>query len=452
MVDMMRDYSGKFVGTSQQMIEELMGQANIRIASLEKPAQKEYNLQLEALNQQLAEVKEIEDPRRQDAKMRILSADFAKLNEMIKVEEEDFRNLIFAWNAILKKMGEEYTTLCEPKPEDLQIVKDAEAARDLALKTLEEAGQKTKWFGIRDRAIAVAKQDVEKAVQNVADAKEEVERLVRKRLQSYTMEESLQDYITKSEKIVLLLRDRIPSIDAQLGIIKASKAEAFRIAQEATKETQEYERQIEELKADLMTAEDRLTQIENGTEEYTAQEHLISDLKAQHEELRGKLNAAMVLVENKRKFAQEWEIHEISTTNFKHNQVMWMMLLKESTTERAKAIQSHLNALKVKSDQDIASETENLGALIDQRRAEDMAAILVASERARRELFKSGPEREKKMHEIRKIMAEFTKKTLAEDSEDYKNFMNRYDMDPLDTSYLEHAMAESEGTPAPADQ
>ena len=118
------------------------------------------------------------------------------------------------------------------------------------------------------------------------------------------------------------------------------------------------------------------------------------------------------------------------------NQDAWITLLKSDTEERLVTFRSRLEAMKAMSDQDVAQNLDNLGTAIDKSNVDFMAKVGSASDRRRMEMVESQPERIKKIEEARAAQAEAQARIRDREHEALKQFREKYNIDPLDSSFF----------------
>ena len=198
------------------------------------------------------------------------------------------------------------------------------------------------------------------------------------------------------------------------------------------------DRELNENEAELREQESRLLAIENGTEAYAAQERIISNLRSNVEEIRGKRNTAFVLHQSKEKFAAELEIHETTQRKLRDNQRMWITALRSDTEERIVTFRSRLEAMKAASDQDVARNLDDLGSEVDRRNAEYMAAVGAASDRLRMEKIEKHPKRIQEIARIAAAQAEALAKVRMREQQAIDEFRNKYGIDPTQSSFFFH--------------
>ena len=369
--------------------EKLVNDTEQRIATLDRGPE-DLSAQIDTLKQKFEEAEKIADEKERKVRIEILEAEFAKLREKQRKEEEDLANAVFGLNAILEEMGADYANLQKLVPAEQGLIDAAKAELDQA--NLELARADEKWFAFRRRAAKeAARQHIERSEQQIKDAQQEAHRLARQRLLKHDMEQSLQDFMFKVEKTIEIMERRVNDINTQLEAVQIRKNEAFDTKSRAAADLEKLDAELNGLEAALRDEEAYLEAMTNGTEEHATQSKKVSDMRTQVEKIRGDRNKAFVLFESKEKFAKELEIHERTQMKLRDNQLMWITSLRSDTEERIVTFRSRLEAMKAMSDQDVAKQLDDMGAAIDQANAEYMAAAGSASDKARMEKIESHP-------------------------------------------------------------
>jgi len=317
---------------SSQVLDALMKDTEQSIASLEN--RRDLTEEVSQLEAKFDEASAMKDANERDLRMKILSADFRKLREAARQEEQDLAQAVFGLNAILEGMGQEYAELGKLNEQEQNLVRDGEARLEEAKKQRLEAEQVWNVFGRRERAIAEADEEIAKCQAMIEEAKSEARRRARQRLMSASMEQSLQDFMHRVSKTIQIMDRRMLEIDKQLKAVTTRKQAAFEVKQKAAEALEKLDAQLSEEEEGLRREEEMLQTLVNGTKEHAEQSEKVSNLRAKVEELRGKRNTAFVLFQSKEKFAAELEIHEKTQMKLRDNQRMWITSLRSDTEER----------------------------------------------------------------------------------------------------------------------
>ncbi|QTA88941.1 hypothetical protein [Desulfonema magnum] len=419
------------------LFSRLIHDTDISIAALDSKTKVVTNEQLDTFKQKFEEAEQIKDEKQRDARMKVLEADFSKLRKAVREEETDLANAVLGLNAIIESLGGEYNELQTMSPEEEELVRKAEEKLGDAKRKLEKAKGKWKFLG-RDRSVAKAKAEIKAVEQEVAEAAAEARRLARERLMKHNMEQSLQEFMYKVEKTIVIIEHRVEDIKAQLASVSARKEEAFRIKEEAAKALEKLDNDLNGLESELSREEELLETFVNGTPEHTQQSQKVSDMRAQVEDIRGRRNNAFVLFQSKEKFAAELEIHERTQMKLRDNHRMWITSLRSDTEERVVTFKSRLEAMKAMADQDVAKQLDNIGAEIDQSNVEYMAASGYASDRVRMEKIEKHPDRIAKIAKVQAAQAEAIQKIRMRENKAIEAFKDMYGIDPTESSFFHY--------------
>ena len=428
---------------SSQVLETLLKDTERSIASLEQRA--DLTSEIEGLEKKFEQAAEIKESNARDLRVKVLEADFRKLREATRKEEEDLAQAVFGLNAILEGMGLEYSQLSKLSDAEQGMVARAEA-RVAAAKQARLAAE-TKWniFGMRERAITEAEAEIKRAQQGVENAQIEARRSARQRLMSANMEQSLQDFLHRVSKTIAIMENRMAEISRQLASVTTRKTAAFDLKQKAAEALERLDAQLNNAEAELRREEELLATMVNGTAEHVAQSQKISNLRADVEDLRGRRNTAFVLFQSKEKFAAELEIHEKTQMKLRDNQRMWITTLRSDTEERVVTFKSRLEAMKAMSDQDVAKQLDDLGAAVDQANAEYMAQAGSASDRVRMDKIEAHPERVAKIVKVQATQAEAIQRIRLREREAIEKFKQQYGIDPTQSSFFTYEEKPGEG-------
>jgi len=416
--------------------EKLVSDTDARIATLDK-GPPDLSAHLDKLKQKYEEAENIKDEKKRKNRLEVLDAEFEKLRENQRKEEEDLANAVFGLNAILEEMGSEYANLQQLNAEEESLITAAKSV--LAACEKEQAEADEKWLAFRrEAAKKTAEEKIKEAEKLVKDAEQEAHRRARQRLLQFDMEQSLQDFMYKVEKTIEIMDRRATDINVQLEAVQVRKAAAYDMKAQAAAQLEKLDAELNDQEATLRDEEEMLEVVTNGTEEHAAQSKIVSDLRADVERIRGERNKAFVLFESKEKFAKELEIHERTQMKLRDNQLMWSTSLRSDTEERVVTFRSRLEAMKAMSDQDVAKQLDDMGAAIDQANADYMAAAGVASDKARMEKIEKHPERIAKMDEIQAAQAEAVQKIRQREKESIEWFKENYGIDPTRSSFFSY--------------
>lgn len=431
------------VAGSSQILQQLIGDTDKAVATLEDRSQTELDIesQFADIQQKFDKAAEIKEQHAREMRLKVLKASFDELRKDAAKEEQDLAQAVFGLNAMLESMGTEYAELAKLDPSEQKLIDTAQS--DLQNAEAKRRRAEHKWF-FRQSAIKTADEELVRAKRRLEEAKSEARRRARQRLLSADMEASLQDFMLKVEKTIQIMEHRMHEIDLQLKAVSAQKEKAFQIKEKAARALEQLDQELNDQEAELRREEELLESIEANTEEHAAQTKKISDLRAAVETIRGKRNTAFVLHQSKDKFASELEIHEKTQMKLRDNQRMWITSLRSDTEERVVTFRSRLEAMKAASDQDIAKNLDDLGTEADLRNAEYMATVGAASDRLRMEKIEKHPQRIAAIAAVAAAQAEAVQQIRVREQAAIEHFKQLYGIDPTKSSFFHYQEEEAE--------
>lgn len=419
------------------LFKRLVQDTDASIASLDAKTEADLNEHLDRFKKKFDEVEQIQDGKERDARVKVLEADFSKLRQGVREEESDLANAVLGLNAVLEQLGGEYQELQRLTPEEQELISEAEKKLEKAGQKLEKAKGKWQFLG-RDRSVAKANALIKEAEQELKDAKAEAHRQARRRLMEHDIGQSLQEFMYKVEKTISIIEHRVEDIKAQLASVSTRKTEAFRIKEESAADLEKFDNELNTAETELEREEDLLETFVNGTAEHTQQTQKVSDLRAKVEDIRGRRNNALVLFQSKEKFAAELEIHERTQIKLRDNHIMWITSLRSDTEERLITFKSRLEAMKAMSDQEVATQLDEIGSVLDQSNVEYMAASGYASDKVRMEKIEKQPERVAKIAKVQAAQAEAIQKIRLREKKAIEKFKKMYGIDPTESSFFHY--------------
>jgi hypothetical protein len=422
---------------SQDMLSLLEADTDKAIKQISQQRKPEDLLaEIDLIGQEMEKSTTIVDKTTRTTRDKVLKASLEALHKSVAQEQADLGQAVMGLNGLMTAMGKDYENLTKPSAAELALIKNANQRLADAKVALE--GAKIAWL-FRSSKIAAAEAEIEAAEQGITNAKTQAASLARTRLMKATMEDSLQEFMFKVEKTIEIMKARKTDIEKQIVAVGLRKQDAYRVKEGAAKKLEQLEAELTQIEQTLQTEEQNITSMTNGSEEYVAQERLVSETRRRVEEIRGNRNNALVLFQSKERFAAELEVHERAQMKLRDNQRSWITLLTSDTQERVVTFKSRLEAMKAMSDQDVAKNLDKVGVEVDGRNVEFMAQVGSASDRARMEMVESQPERVKRISEAQANQAEAQQQIREREAEVISEFRKKYGIDPLDSSFFSYA-------------
>ena len=422
---------------SDQLLQQLTGDTEQAVDKLADRSQDKQDVEqrFSDIEKQMDEAAKIKDKSQRDVRMKVLEADLEVLRKDADQEEKDLAQAVFGLNAMLERMGKEYANLNQPDAEGQSDIAEAEAEVKEDEEKLIRA--QSAWF-FKERAIARAQEEIEESKQQLEDVKVQVQREARQRLMQADIETSLQEFMVRVEKTIIIMEGRKTQIEAQLRGVTMKKQNAFQVKEQAARALEQLDQQLNDAEARLKEEEEMLSSLVNGTQEHAAQTQKISDSRAAVEDLRGKRNTAFVLFQSKEKFASELEVHERTQMKLRDNQRMWITALRSDTEERVVTFRSRLEAMKAMADQDIAKQLDDLGAEVDQKNVEYMARAGAVSDELRMKRMEKHPQRIADIASARAAQAEAIQRIRERELVMIQQFKEQYGIDPTASSFFHY--------------
>ncbi len=178
------------------MLESLEAATSKSIENLSAPktAAAELDQKIAEMQAQIEEAAKIGDQTKRDDRMRVLTATLESLRREDEAEKRDFAEAVMGLDVLMNSIGGDFDNLMKPSASEQAILDGAQGEVQAAQTELAQAGQKTTWFGIRDRALTAANVKLEQAQTRLTESQARVKKMARERLMSADIEESMQQY------------------------------------------------------------------------------------------------------------------------------------------------------------------------------------------------------------------------------------------------------------------
>jgi len=390
------------------------------------------------------EISKISDERERLKREEILSAKLDSIRQSIQQDERDMAKAVYGMKVLIDSMDKEFQTLVEHSDEEKKVVDDARKALAAAERRLAEAEADSGFLGLgwgKKKKVQVAVEALEKARQGVEKAISWAEETKRERLMSADIEQTLNVIQVMGSKTIDIMAERTNSIRSQLESIKARKAKAFEQRKKAAAVATEQLEVVEQLEMELQNEELAIDSFEIGSTEHTDQVEKVSQLRSALHENRGKLKVAQAVLDEKTKSIQEHESHEEAQQKLLSNHQMWIATLKSKLQEDLVKDQSYLEMLKAAADQEIAQNVDTMTDEKNARQMENVAKIIVASDKAYIEKMQLTPDQIRRRANVANALARHAA-ALSEDEAALRAEMIRnYGIDPLSASEFTYGAA-----------
>lgn len=380
----------------------------------------------------------------------IIESNFETLNGDVDQTEQDLQELMLHLRGMLDSCGGEFSKLQELNAEELAWIEQAkkklsEAENDLA----DAKGMNNAWnilFGYKNSQIAKKEEGLAQSQTNLKDTEARANKSYRDRLKNADIGESLNRVISQVQGMVGIIEEMIIDVEKQIDALKNRKELAFETKEKAAVIMRDKQKELEDIEAQLKSAENELTELPNNSPEYTEQEKKIADLREKRATSKGNYNIALGIFQSKERFVDQIVIHLEAQTTTKNNLKQLIGQLKSDTEERVTTYESGLQLIQTATAQEAASLYEEAGVKTDQKITEIAAKVLVGSEKDRVERVKKHPERMTELHKVLVAMAEATAKYKAEDEKIMEQHSKKFGIDIKET--FSHRYEKSAGEPA----
>ena len=372
----------------------------------------------------------------------IIESNFESLNGDVNQTEQDLQELMLHLRGMLDSCGGEFSKLQELSAEELGWIEQAKRALANAESDLANArGMSNAWnilFGYKNSQVAKREKGFSDSQANLKDTEARANKSYRDRLKNADIGESLNRVISQVQGMVGIIEDMILEVEKQIDALKNRKELAFETKEKAATVMRDKKKELEEIEAQLKSAENELVELPNNSPEYTEQEKKIADLREKRAAAKGNYNIALGIFQSKERFVDQIVIHLEAQTTTKNNLKQLIGQLKSDTEERVTTYESGLQLIQTATAQEAASLYEEAGVKTDQKITEIAAKVLVSSEKDRVERVKKHPERMTELHKVLVAMAEATAKYKEEDAKLMEAHSKKFGIDIRETFSHRH--------------
>jgi chromosome segregation ATPase len=248
---------------------------------------------------------------------------------------------------MLDNAGGEFSKLQELNKDELEIIAKAKRELKRAEDSFSDAeGMSNSWnilFGYKNSKVKSTKVEMDKEVVELKQAEVDANKSYRNRLRNADLKESLQRIISQVQGMTGIIEDMVEDTDVQIQALKNRKELSFGTKEKAAEVMKARKSDLETLEETLKREEISLTELQNDSPEYTAQEKKIADLREQRAELKGKYNIALGIFQSKERFVEQIVVHLEAQTVTKNNLKQLIGQLKSDTEERITTYESGLH-------------------------------------------------------------------------------------------------------------
>ena len=241
------------------------------------------------------------------------------------------------------------------------------------------------------------------------------ESLRQERMRTATIDDKLQDLISKSDVIVNLLQ-------GQLGILNEHKTRVDGNLQETLVERETAVGELEQIKADLLAMDPSIIELENkiSVEQdaavRTKLESELAGLNAKYNELAQAEQVKLANSQTLERYIEKGKSWVDSLQNQAATQMVLINKLQTDTKQRVVLYDALTKSLKTAQQQDVAHKINEIGVQTDQEAQSAMAAIGSATNQRMAEMMEK--------HEDHMV---FARKVLEEKAKSDERFARRFE-------------------------
>ena len=393
--------------------------------------------QLAEIEQEQEAITRISDEKERLKREEILSSKLDSIRKSIQNDEKDMAKAVYGMKVLIDSMDKEFQALVENSPKEKKIVADAQQHLSRAQFNLKEAEEYKGFLGLgwgKDGKVKVAAAELKEAERLLAKSKQQAEEMKRERLMSADIEQTLNIIQVMGQKTINIMTERTSSIRNQLESIKARKAKAFELQKASSSKATQLLEEVDLLETELQNEELAIDSFETGSLEYASQVEKVSKLRSALLEARGKLKVAQAILDEKTKSIQEHESHEEAQQKLLSNHQMWIATLKSKLQEDLVKDQSYLEMLKAAADQEIAQNVDTMTDEKNARQMENVAKIIVASDKAYIEKMQLTPDQVRRRANVAKALAKHAAELSEDEAALRAEMIRNYGIDPLSAS------------------
>jgi hypothetical protein len=392
---------------------------------------------LAEIEQEQEEIAKISDEDERLKREEILSAKLDSIRQSIQNDEKDMAKAVYGMKVLIDSMDKEFQALVENSDDEKKILDMAKQVLEAAQKRLEEVNADNGFLGLgwgKEGKVRDAQKTLDEALSKQESSIRQVEEMKRERLMSADIEQTLNIIQVMGQKTIDIMTERTSSIRGQLESIKARKAKAFEQQKEASAMAGELLETVEQLEMEVQNEELAIDSFETGSVEHSAQVEKVSQLRSALQENRGKLKVAQAILDEKTKSIQEHESHEEAQQKLLSNHQMWIATLKSKLQEDLVKDQSYLEMLKAAADQEIAQNVDTMTDEKNARQMENVAKIIVASDKAYIEKMKLTPDQIRRRANVANALARHAAELSEDEAALREEMIRNYGIDPLSAS------------------
>ncbi len=437
-------------GLRMESLDEMMNLGNNAVAGQKIATAETRRLSVAKVQEIEATIEKMGGSKsREGIREKILAADYAAVNSIIKEDEADIAKAMEALQEIAGTMDIKFQQLNEPSADEKAVVDAAKAAVAKAEANIVAAQAQlgkanAKWLfkgsaiAAANEAIAEAESQLRTAKEEVPKAERQVQSLIRERLRNANMDESIKTLIMVSRKTVEILKASVVKLGEQITSLEAGRIQALKHKEEAAAKLREIDARLADQELELRQLEDELSTKVNGTIEHGQLEEKISNLRVQVENTRGDKAVAMTRFQAKEVGAKDIALHQLSLMKQRDVNRARITRTVSETETREKTYAARLAGMQVQSEQKFDEQIGVIGTKTDSDSRMFMAMSMVASGDALMKNLEAQPEKLNEIHQVLKTMAEHLATMNARGAAVDEKMRNNAGINSLETSVFNY--------------
>lgn len=351
--------------------------------------------------------------------VKILSSDFESANRDAQKNAQDLAQAMMGLGEGFKDIGIALQQVQDFTPAELKVISDAKelverktAEVAVAQQEVVTAGQKMNLFGVRERAVTAAtekvarlKSELETANLGVKTAEQMSEQMRRQRVESMSLDQSLQQLQSVTQQIVEMAKGRIGEIEGNITAIEAGRIETVEDLKRFAQEVEDGDAAIKQCKAELEGLRAQQGEHIQNSAEWMALKGAVEQKVNELATLESERNKAFTLSQDGQRFLEMYRVQEQSQRNLLQFHSIWIATLEEGVRQRSTLYESHLGVIRAAADQQAMAMVDSVGIESDERITTDAAQHQAAIQRNMLGRLESMPEHLRRIRDVTQATA-----------------------------------------------
>ena len=209
-------------------------------------------------------------------------------------------------------------------------------------------------------------------------ARAKSESMRQERIRAATIDDKLQDLISKSDVIVQLLEGQLSMLEDQKSKVESNLTDTLDEREFTVKELEDLKGQIQAMDPKIITVENQIAS-ETDAAARTALETQLADLNSQYNEMVQEEQVKLAKSQTLERYIEKGKTWVDSLQNQAATQMVLINKLQTDTKQRVVLYDALTKSLKTAQQQDVAHRINEIGVQTDQEAQTAMAAIGTAT-------------------------------------------------------------------------